>query len=580
MRIEFLIILSWIITLVLSDSKNDVVFDLADITVDFDTFEDQMLLEAFKVSTNDQIIENRQSEKYGQLNWVTIGYPSLMHKKNENRDIFNFNPEGFDIHISLLTEGFKKVLAETASNKYNITVHHDQIVSLKPENFLCHIIFFDDNNEKIVMNGKAVNTYTSPVKINFNSYQNSRERLEFEKKIQKDGTNLDLDITCEINSHGKSYKQNTLTINGNQINQLNLQDEIFGPSNSVYVTRNQLSTLSHKLYQDLNIVEEYQIPEHEFSQKFIDDFISQTSEFVNKYTPIDEVLKNMSKYDLKEDLKPDILKQELSKIFKIEKIGSLDVINANSEEFETDKKSSSSDLSLSGSGSKKAINVSASVNYAKSKKNEWSKTKKSIENQLKDLNSYSENNIEWQRNGKIIQPKSIKVSKLSKLKLVKGLRFKRIRREYYDAKFKRFYRFSTRDINDYDFEIYTFKDGAYWRFKNFDTEMANLVENINLNMPSPKIQSGSWILDNSNTLKYYKNSGGDRFYTLRANLNNFTQTPQVIYGIKKYYSYNNNKFYYKIEEKEVTRTSVNYEVVLYKISDDFEFEIQWVAIGY
>ena len=87
---------------------------------------------------------------------------------------------------------------------------------------------------------------------------------------------------------------------------------------------------------------------------------------------------------------------------------------------------------VSGSGSVKIgiklFNFGGSANYAASQKSEWERLGTSFNEQLNELNNYSENEIEWARNGTIIIPKSLKVSKLSRNLFSKDLTFTRIKR--------------------------------------------------------------------------------------------------------------------------------------------------------
>ena len=73
------ILLSLLISLSIQQSNiNNIVFDLADLTVDHTTDYGVVHLEAFKSSLNDVIIEQKAVEKYGQLNWLSIGYPNVV----------------------------------------------------------------------------------------------------------------------------------------------------------------------------------------------------------------------------------------------------------------------------------------------------------------------------------------------------------------------------------------------------------------------------------------------------------------------------------------------------------------------
>ena len=54
-------------------NQNDYVFDLADITVNYaDKFHDHKL-EAFRIKENDKILQQKDSQRYKELKWVSIG---------------------------------------------------------------------------------------------------------------------------------------------------------------------------------------------------------------------------------------------------------------------------------------------------------------------------------------------------------------------------------------------------------------------------------------------------------------------------------------------------------------------------
>jgi len=62
-----------------SSSSEDYIFSLPDIITDFkDDKGHKIKLEAFKTRNNDAIINGNSQEKYGQLQWVSLGHPSLL----------------------------------------------------------------------------------------------------------------------------------------------------------------------------------------------------------------------------------------------------------------------------------------------------------------------------------------------------------------------------------------------------------------------------------------------------------------------------------------------------------------------
>ena len=428
-----------------SSNINNIVFDLADLTIDYETDNGVIHLEAFKSSLNDLIIDQNSSDKFGQLNWLSIGYPKhvLILNRQKAYSLFSLKQEGFDISVDMLTNSYRNLFINVVKRKYNLEVKPEQIVNLIPAKFECQLVFYDDEGDKILINGKVTQLTSFPLKVSFMSPLRSKERYAFEQRLKREGDNIDLDIVCEIYSQGKAYRQNTFIITGNQINQLGLIDEIFGNGNEAYVTRSQISSISSTLYQQLNIIEDYQMPETEFSDKFKDDFIKQTSFSIDQYVSIEQAFAQISKYDFSDDIKPNIIQQELNRLFVINKSGNKEILTLNQSQYEKINEQSTNNRAGSGSGSFFGIKLGGSANFATTQGKEWEKLGTSFFNQLREMNNYGQNEVEWIRVGEIVQAKSIKVSKLGRSFFSKNLVFSRIKREYYDAPFKRVFTLNT-----------------------------------------------------------------------------------------------------------------------------------------
>ncbi len=420
---------------------NNIVFDLADLTVDYQTDNGWISLEAFKSSINDLIIQANDVNKYGQLNWLSIGYPQLVLTPNPTNNSLNqmfvFKPEGFYVRVEMLTNLQRKLFQGVVQRKYNILISAEQIVNLVPSKFECSMNFYVDN-KRILINGKVNQFNTFPLKIEFAAPSTTPERLALEKRIKDDGSDLDLNIDCEINSKGKTYRQNTLIITGDQLYKIGLIDDLFGPATDRYVTRRQMTDLTSEVYLKLNIIEDYQMPASQFKENFLNDLIAQAAKTTFQSIKIEDALKMLSQYDFKYDLRPDVITQDLGKIFSIKKTGSKEQIIANRTNFENLKTNTRIDTDASASGSYiDVFDASASYSYVSDKSSDWTKASSSFDSQLKELNDYNENNFEWQRVGEFVKPKTIKVVKLVKSLMSRNLVFSRVKREYYDAPFKR-----------------------------------------------------------------------------------------------------------------------------------------------
>ena len=68
------------------NSNEDYIFTLPDITTDFkDEHGKKVKLTAFKTKSNDVILNKKTIEEYGQLQWVSLGNPSLVPFKRTNQ---------------------------------------------------------------------------------------------------------------------------------------------------------------------------------------------------------------------------------------------------------------------------------------------------------------------------------------------------------------------------------------------------------------------------------------------------------------------------------------------------------------
>ena len=109
---------------------------------------------------------------------------------------------------------------------------------------------------------------------------------------------------------------------------LGIEEKLFGRATSdnsnsnMYVTRDQMTGISSEMYSSLNIVEDYQMSEGQFSDAFVEGMINQIASKSFKQVPIDTVLASLSKYgfDIGQDLKPDVIKKDIwGSIMTIEK---------------------------------------------------------------------------------------------------------------------------------------------------------------------------------------------------------------------------------------------------------------------
>jgi len=419
-----IIIISTILVDSLTSAVNNFVFDLADLAIEYESNDGLIHIEAFKSTANDLIIKKKDVDKYSQLSWVSIGYPKLVSTTNK-LDLSIFRPEGFDLNVEMLTNNHKLIFKDIIKRKYNLTVSPEQISTLIPAKFECQLVFYKDNH-KILINGKVIQLTRLPLKLSFSAPLKTKERILFEQRFKQDDYILNMDITCEISSLGKLHRLNTLVVTNQQINKFGLLERVFGIDNQVYVTQNQLIFISTELYQRLNIMEEFQITETQFKENFLNDFVEQTAISINQFISIDIAFSQLSKYNILGEFKPD----EFNKILKIDTSDSKEYLNMKSDIEEVNK-----------------INLKPCIEYIKSRMSEWKELNLSIAAQINELNAYNQNEIEWIRAGNEIIPKSVRVTKLTRASFSKNLVFPRVRKEFYDAPFKKFF---TLDSSKYE----------------------------------------------------------------------------------------------------------------------------------
>jgi len=213
-----------------SDSLDDIVFKLADLTVTYQSDREKVTIEAFKSSLNDAIITSQDKNKYGKLTWLSIGNPRLVkaYKKETNSyELVKFNNEGFSIYVETLNDDHITLFQNLIKESNNIEVKKRQIVQLVPSKFECKLIFTTEKQKKTILKGEAFQLNISPLDVSFHVPIGSNERKAFEKRLELEGKNLDLQFQCEaLRTKGKAYKTNILTISAERISQLGIIQEI------------------------------------------------------------------------------------------------------------------------------------------------------------------------------------------------------------------------------------------------------------------------------------------------------------------------------------------------------------------
>ena len=448
--------------------SKDIAFDLPDLSAIVETTTGQFQLEAFKWSKNDQILERiGQQSSVGaatsistELRWVSIGYVTFVKTtdpKNPNTtNLFHKTEDGFTTYIDMLSPAHRNILAEVAKKKYRVDVTGDQIFHLILSKFECSRKMYDESTgAKYLLKGEVSVFHHFPLQMDFEAPHGSIERRLFGKELDGEGSSRK--FNCRVFSHGKDVKTNRLTLTSYQQQIIGLEEKLFGLANTsatemreiptdVLVTRVQATELANEMYTSLNILEEYEMPELQFSEAFVSDLISQIAASSFAHVPIDEALSSLSKYgfDIREDLNPDVIKRNLGSVFTIETIGDESKIVLNTKNKDNLDTSSSSEVGAEVSASAGIplvleASVRGAVKTADNNAYSGASEKETLSDQLKKLNSQTQNDVKWEIEGNRIVPKSLNVVRLTRSKLGKTLSFSRVRRQTFTALFDRYF---------------------------------------------------------------------------------------------------------------------------------------------
>ena len=410
-----------------ADSE-DLMIETIDITVEYRDNNKAYHIEAFRSTNNDKIIENSKTNQYGRLEWHSIGSPLLTNissSKNSTlsfANLFQITPSGFSVFIEFLNEAHKRAIIDKIKSKYAIDVKTSQIYQLKFSELTCLIDIICENEEWIKLKG-SIKIFTKfPLEIKFNE-QDKKKLACFHQYLVE---HQHIDLECTASRKSKNVKKNYFSINAQQINSNEIIDKLFGDGDEKFLSREQLANFANEVYTSFHVYSEYEMPKDEFNSKFVEGLIKQTNTAF-KLVPFNEALSSLSKYSMK-DLDPNEIKSTYEKILKVKTVGSKKHIIVDKEL--TDSQSQKNNTSHRGSvgADLKVVSLKTSYKYANGRENSWANSNKSLENQLKELNDHTKDEIEWKVDGSRIIPKSLKLAKLVKSTFKNGLKFEKIER--------------------------------------------------------------------------------------------------------------------------------------------------------
>ncbi len=420
----------------LIESKaGDFIFDIPDVVKDYVRDDGtQVRLNAYKTSRNQALINDG---KFTDLRWVSFGKPEII-KINNNQDLFQTQSKlSFSLHFEMLKKRDKEELANEVKRAKGFVVDAAQFLDITANKIQCSIKLYDQETKKaVLLRGNVFDLIQSPYLVDFEYSIDTKERLLFEQEIKNEP--IKFNFQCSISAGAKITKTNTFSITVEESNNIRLSEKLFGPASEAYVTRDQLTQLSNEVNSVFNVVETYEMPQDQFSSAFVDNIISLAGQTTFNPVSFDDALKSLSKYslDFSGDLKPDVITKELSDLFKVEKIDEKTHIIFDQAHYKELEKQSASSSSKTGSFQLFEIGGGSKTSqFAQSQKDKWIDQGTSLDDQLKELNAYSENQIKYEFEGNKIVPKALNVNKLQSSSFKKTLVFNRIKQIIEKAEF-------------------------------------------------------------------------------------------------------------------------------------------------
>ena len=409
---------------------DNLMIETIDITVEYQENNRAYHIEAFRSTNNDKIIETNKTDQYGRLEWHSIGSPLLSNissSKNSSlsfANLFEITPSGFSVFIEFLNDAQKRAIIEKIKSKYGIDVNTSQIYQLKFSEITCLIDIVCETNEEewIKLRGSTKIFTKFPLEVKFKDQDKSKLTCLHQYLVE----HQHIDLECTASRNSKNVKKNYFSISADQINSNEITDKLFGDGDEKLVSREQLANLANEIYTSFHVYAEYEIPKDEFSSKFIEGLIKQTNAAF-KPVPFKEAISSLSKYSMK-DLEPNQIKSAFEKALKVKTEGSKKHIVVDKESANSQSQKNNTSLGTSVETDLKVASLKMSCNFAKGRENSWANSNKSLDNQLKELNDHTRDQIEWKFDGNRIIPKSLKLAKIVKSTFKNGLKFEKIER--------------------------------------------------------------------------------------------------------------------------------------------------------
>lgn len=433
-----------IFVLVLSLSQNcsqitiessEIFFNNSDLRTSYELDDSQLQLEAFKSRFNDELFEKKETDFHTKLRWVSIGNPVFIKTTQNNISrLFHESLDGFYTFIRVLSNLERELLADKAKEIYKLNISKEQILNLPLITFQCFLNIPNYIAKNKVFIGKVHRFNQNPLRLDFSAAKDTQERLIFEELLLKSNENLDLNLDCKVQAKVKTQKTKELIISGQELNHLQFKNKLFGKAKEASLTLNHLAVFASELYSFLNIIEEYEMPEFQFSDLFAEELLKKFTTGLS-HVPFFEAVSLFPRHS--EDLKFGEIKSMFEQLIEIKRNEKQqDYLELNIEKIEVLKSHPiMRDLIL------KNIFLIANVSL-------------SLAEQLKDLNKRTRDVIQWKLQGTKISPKSLFVAKFKRSSFSETIKFNKIKRVVFESEFEKHFRLYTK--TDIDLSHFVF----------------------------------------------------------------------------------------------------------------------------
>ena len=373
--------------------------DNAKIEFKYEKNESRVAMQSYSSDQNDLKTEwNSQNNLY----FYVIGAPLLVDSSPELTstslsNFFRLNHNGFSLFFNTFNNAQKLVIAKRIMSIYKVNVSISQIITFKLDELKCTTMIYC-NNQSVDIHGKADSFLEYPIEVKFNTNKSTRACLQqYLNVIQM--------VVCDYVRYSKRSSE---LVSYSRLNQKDLVVLLFENVNKIYMTRQQLADLANFIC--LNYCQDYVTGKSVIN---LEDFISENNiEF--KQWSFDYAFNLSSKYFNINNINKTEIRSIYENAFKVERSLQKSKIYIGIN-YQMMPKIMTSLLS--------SLGIAESYNYVRDNEKYWSESTKTLDEQLKELNSYSRNDIEWKIVGNKILPQRLNLMKLKKSSFQDGLKF-------------------------------------------------------------------------------------------------------------------------------------------------------------